>query len=81
MKYAGKLIRIQERVCLLIVVYWLNTGKRVTEKSVICKFYAKIIFSKNLADIHVKGSDSCDLELVWDVETDACELKLDVEQR
>ena len=53
MKFAGKLIRIQERVCLLIVVYWLIIGKRVTEKSVIRKFYAKIIFSKNLAHIHV----------------------------
>ena len=75
MKSAGKLIRIQERVCPLIVVYWLNIGKRVTEKSVICKFYAKIIFSKNLANIHVWDVD------VWDVETNACELKLDVEQR
>ena len=45
----------------------------------IYKFYATIIFSKNLADTHVKGRDSCDLELSWDIETDAYGLKLDVE--
>ena len=74
MKSVGKLIKIPETVCLLIVVCWLNIGKGLTGKSMICKFYGNIVFSKK-ANIHVEGRDLCDL----DVETDACELKSDVE--